>query len=551
MFYVRSSRSGTDLWAIRLLALPALALACLMPSVAWSQSAPPGSATPGGPYHFVYLRGADTLGTETVTLGARAASGVLNLRGQPRMEWSHAVADSGARLGPLTVSVFAPDSPTGSPAMQRVVFTQIADSMVMQATTSSGELQRKARATRAGVTPFLGQSVVHATFITALARRLKLSTLPVFEVLGFQTFDMAVVGEGISTTSSVAGLAIVTLWQNGSPQEISVAAQRLRVVRTESAPSVALPPATPSYAAPADAPYTAEDVTIPTPRGYTLAGTLTRPRGARGPVPVVVTISGSGPQERDARSSTVPGYAPFREFADTLGRRGIAVLRYDDRGVGASGGARSAASATSADLADDVASVVAYLRTRNDVDARRIALAGHSEGGIIAPMVAARDSGVAAVILIAAPAERGRDIAMKQIRIMLDAESRLTPAQRDSIIATVPGIQNESARTADPWSRFWLTYDPSPTLRSVKQPVLILQGATDSQVPVNQAAMLERALKEAGNSSVTVKVFPDVNHLMVHDTSGLVLNYGKLTDVTVRRDVRGALADWLMQTLRP
>ncbi|MBA3917051.1 MAG: hypothetical protein C0516_00530 [Gemmatimonas sp.] len=546
MFFVRSSRGGGCVWGMVVTVLTAVA-GLSMPRAVRAQSAPTAG---DGAMRYVYLRGNDTIATEAITIDPRAIVGVLDLRGQVRIEWQHVVSADGVTLGPLNLSVFAPGSPSGSPAIQRFVFTQAADSMVMEG-TASGLSQRKAAPSRSGTTPLINQSALHMALITSMARKLGRSTLPIFTTNDGQTMDLAVAGAGDSTVSTLAGLSIVTEWRDGAPHQIRLAAQRLRIVRTESASSVAPSPTTLSYAAPADAPYMSEDVIIPTPHGFSLAGTLTRPRGARGPVPVVVTISGSGPQDRDSRSATVRGYAPFRDFADTLGRRGIAVLRYDDRGVGASGGRGALRdTATSADFADDVASVVAYLRTRQDVDPRRIALAGHSEGGIIAPMIAARDSGIAAVVLIAAPAEKGRDIAKHQIRIMLDADSLLPPAQRDSIIGTVPGRQDVAVRTADPWTRFWLTYDPIPALQLMKQPVLILQGATDTQVPVDQAGLVQRALRESGNSKVTVRVFPEVNHLLVHDTSGLVFNYGKLRDLRVRGDVRGALADWLVQTLR-
>jgi len=127
-----------------------------------------------------------------------------------------------------------------------------------------------------------------------------------------------------------------------------------------------------------------------------LSGTLTRPRGTGARVPVVVTITGSGPQDRDGRLAGINGYRPFRALADTLGRRGVAVLRFDERGVGGSTG--TYAGATTQDFAADVRAALAWLRTRPDVDPRRLALLGHSEGGIVAPMVAATDS-VAAVVL--------------------------------------------------------------------------------------------------------------------------------------------------------
>jgi dipeptidyl aminopeptidase/acylaminoacyl peptidase len=271
------------------------------------------------------------------------------------------------------------------------------------------------------------------------------------------------------------------------------------------------------------------------------------PKNARGKVPVVVTISGSGPQERDSRIATVPGYAIFRDIADTLSRRGIAVLRYDDRGVGESGGRPSAVNGTSADWADDARSVVTMLRARADIDGQRIALVGHSEGGIIAPMVAVSDAQLRAVALLAGPAYAGRRISLFQNRQALDATPALTPAQRDSIMAKVPAMLDT---VSQPWTKFWLAYDPLPTAQRVKQPVLILQGDSDMQVTPEQADTLATALRRAGNRAVTLKRFPATNHLFLADASGAPQGYGALKDVHVRRDVLGTLADWLVTTLK-
>jgi Dipeptidyl aminopeptidases/acylaminoacyl-peptidases len=151
-----------------------------------------------------------------------------------------------------------------------------------------------------------------------------------------------------------------------------------------------------SYAAPAGAPYTAEEVKVRTTAGLTLAGTLTLPTGRRGTrLPAVVLITGSGPEDRDEASPLLPdGYRPFREIADTLSRRGIAVLRLDDRGVG--GSDAGPAAATSSDFADDVRAAVAWLRARPEIDPTRVGLVGHSEGAIIAPMSRRRTPGCAA-----------------------------------------------------------------------------------------------------------------------------------------------------------
>ena len=201
------------------------------------------------------------------------------------------------------------------------------------------------------------------------------------------------------------------------------------------APAGAWAPAPTSYAPPPGAPYTAEDVTLTTRAGIRLTGTITVPpsrAGARHPA--VVLITGSGSQDRDEATPAVPGYRPFREIADTLSRRGIVVLRLDDRGIG--GSDAGPPTATSADFADDIRAAVAWLRARPDVDPARVGLVGHSEGAIIAPLVAVEDARLRAVVLLEAPAERGRLILAEQQRMLLGGDSTRSPAQRDSAART-------------------------------------------------------------------------------------------------------------------
>jgi hypothetical protein len=243
----------------------------------------------------------------------------------------------------------------------------------------------------------------------------------------------------------------------------------------------------------------------------------------------------------------VRGYRPFREIADTLGRRGIAVLRLDDRGYGGSGG--NGATATSVDFADDVRAALAWLRAQPDVDARRLALLGHSEGGLIAPLVAVRDSALAGIVLLAGPAWSGRRIIAYQNTIAIDRQPGMTVARRDTIIAGAMRAVDSTA-VVSPWLRYFLDYDPLPTLRRVRAPVLILQGATDLQVAPSQANELAAALRAGGNTRVTTRVFPETNHLFLVDPSGDPTRYSSLTDTHVRRDVLGAIADWLVTTLR-
>jgi alpha-beta hydrolase superfamily lysophospholipase len=302
-----------------------------------------------------------------------------------------------------------------------------------------------------------------------------------------------------------------------------------------------------SYAAPAGAPYTAEEVTLRTPAGLALGGTLTVPvhrAGAR--VPAVVLITGSGAQDRDEWTPTLDRWRPFRAMADTLSRRGIAVLRLDDRGVGRS--AAGPAGATSADYADDVRAAVAWLRARAEVDPARVGLVGHSEGGIIAPMVAAGDPRLRGVVLIAGTASRGREILAGQRRVIIGGDTALTRARRDSLLAA-SAKEADSAIAVPGWLHWFADYDPLPTARRVRAPTLILQGETDRQVPVEEARRLAAAMRAAGNRRVTVRTFPRMNHLLVDDASGNPLGYTTLPSYEVRRDLLGVLADWLARTL--
>jgi dipeptidyl aminopeptidase/acylaminoacyl peptidase len=305
----------------------------------------------------------------------------------------------------------------------------------------------------------------------------------------------------------------------------------------------------PDYSAPADAPYTAENVLVKTPAGHTLAGTLTLPKGASGGsrVPAIVTISGSGQQNRD---SELPfgGYRPFRQLADSLARRGIAVLRMDDRGVGESGGTFKGS--TSADFGEDTRAGLAYLRTRPEIRADRLGVLGHSEGAVIAPMVAEKEPDLKAVVLLAGVAEPPRSALAFQIKNMYDHDTKLTPEKRAEMTAAIP-TRIEGMMAADPWMKYFLTIDPAANMRKVKTPVLILTGSNDKQAVPQQVALQEAAFKEGGNKDVTARVVPGVNHLFVEDADGFPGNYSKLpAPVTMRADVVQTVTDWLVKHLR-
>jgi dipeptidyl aminopeptidase/acylaminoacyl peptidase len=308
------------------------------------------------------------------------------------------------------------------------------------------------------------------------------------------------------------------------------------------------PPPKPDYSAPADAPYIAEEVVVKTPAGHTLAGTLTLPKSASrtNPVSAIVTVTGSGPQDRDENIG-LPGFRPFRQLADSLARRGIAVLRMDDRGTGASGGTFKGS--TSADFAEDVRAGLAYLRTRPEIRADRLGVLGHSEGAIIAPMVAEKEPTLRAIVLLAGIARPGRTALHFQLKNGIERNTKLTPEMRTSHNAELP--KRIDAMMSDPWMKFFLTYDPAPSMRRVKTPVLILTGSRDQQAVPEEVALQEAAFKEGGNKDVTARVLPEVNHLFVQDTDGFPGNYVKLPPpVMMRTDVVEMITDWLAQRLR-
>ncbi|HEY6827925.1 MAG TPA: alpha/beta fold hydrolase, partial [Gemmatimonadaceae bacterium] len=294
-------------------------------------------------------------------------------------------------------------------------------------------------------------------------------------------------------------------------------------------------------------PYSSRDVTVESVPGVRLAGTILMPPGA-GPFPAVVMVTGSGPQNRNEE---LLGHKPFLVIADYLARHGIASLRYDDRGIAASTG--NFAASTSADFADDAQAAVAFLRKQPGIAPGHVGIIGHSEGGLIAPMVAARDTSVAFIVLLAGPGLPGDSIlllqgeliakannapqamidtnlavnsrlfaAVKGARDSADAAARVN-AIADRMTASLPVTQQAQARTQletvkaqvlAPWMQYFLKYDPRTALRQVRVPVLALDGSLDLQVPPKaDLAAIDTTLKRAGNRDYEVKELPGLNHL--------------------------------------
>ncbi len=307
----------------------------------------------------------------------------------------------------------------------------------------------------------------------------------------------------------------------------------------------------PDYSAPAGAPYTAENVRISVrPQSgdtFALAGTLTLPTGGRRPFPVVITVSGSGQQNRDEELwPLLTQYRPFRQIAERLARAGIAVLRYDDRGIGGSGGPLG----TTADYADDVGQIAAWLRQRPEVDGRRIIVLGHSEGGAIGPLAAVADPRIAGVVMMAGPGKPGRAILRDQFTRPILTAPGLDDSTRQRLLADVPRQLDEFA-AANPWTRWFDTWDPLATARRVRVPVLILQGALDRQVSAGQADTLAAAMRAAGNRRVTVKVYPGLNHLFLPtDGDGSPSEYPGLRQQALPDEVLDDIAGWLERVVR-
>jgi alpha-beta hydrolase superfamily lysophospholipase len=315
------------------------------------------------------------------------------------------------------------------------------------------------------------------------------------------------------------------------------------------------------YDAPPNAAFTAEEVEIVV-KGYKLAGTLLLPKTGRRPFPAAITITGSGQQTRDESLgiSGLESYKPFRQIAETLASRGVAVLRVDDRGVGASTGTETLEAATTLDFADDVRAQVAYLRTRREIAPARIALIGHSEGGVIAPLVASTDERIAAIVLMAGTAKRGDEVLLYQLNrpfdnnpILPEAEKTARRAENEKMLRTV--IEGGDTTSLPQllrhtWTKAFLTYDPLPAIRKVRQPVLILQGALDRQVTADQATMLEQAAQSSGNKDVTTHVFPTLNHLFLPAKTGEPSEYSALETKVLGDDLLNVLGDWLQSKLK-
>ena len=506
-----------------------LAIVLGMPAVAAAQSET-----------FVVRLGTDVIAQETFTRNAGRLEGELSGGAFPQ-RMNYMLELSAGK--PVTMRLDV--TPNGSDTATTRATLQFAGDSVFVQQTRAGVAQPEQRlATQAGAIPFINLSFALTELVMAGQRAVGDSvTVPLFLVGNGATLSARV--KWIATDSALMTLGGVELRMHldarGRILHATVPTQNVTVERVAGTLSRARHEA-PDYSAPAGAAYSAENVGIKTPGGHTLAGTLTLPKSRTGRVPAVITITGSGPQDRDESLTGMRGYRPFRQIAESLAARGVAVLRYDDRGYGGSTGVHGAAS--SLDFAQDARAALAWLRARPEIDASRVFLLGHSEGGLIAPLVAAEDTALAGIVLLAGPAYVGRRILEYQTRHGLDLQAGKTPAERDSLFRL--SMQSlDSAATQQPWLRFFATHDPLPVVRRVRVPVLIVHGATDRQVTADQAEILARELRSSGNTDVALHVLPEVNHLFLKDPLGHAQGYSALPNRTVVPELLQIVADWI------
>ncbi len=331
-------------------------------------------------------------------------------------------------------------------------------------------------------------------------------------------------------------------------------------------------------------PYSINEVRFPNkPGGNVLDGTLTLPKKSMRLPPVVVLVSGSGPQDRD---ETLFGHKPFHVIADYLTRRGVAVLRYDDRGVGGSTGEYQYG--THMDFATDAAAAVAYLKTRKEIDPKKIGIIGHSEGGMLAPIVATEHPGnVAFIVMLAGPGVRGDLTILSQSKAigllsglpesLVDLNQQFSRALFDLLLAKNPDpakveelgkkfegevkqlknidgevlanlgetIKKQLEGFDKPWLPNFLKYDPGPTLEKVTCPVLALNGEKDLQVlSAVHLPEIKKRLKTNKNPHTRVQELKGLNHLFQDCVSGLPMEYGKIEE-TFSPAALKLINDWI------
>ena len=363
-------------------------------------------------------------------------------------------------------------------------------------------------------------------------------------------------------------------WSQGVPLPLELKKITVAEMKKDAAPPKR--PQTPK----APFPYESKNVTIKNNEAdLTLAATLTIPKNVKGKLPCAILISGSGAQDRD---ESLMDHKPFWIIADHLSRNGIACLRFDDRGTAKSTGDHD--KATSADFATDVSAIIDFLKKQPQINSSKIGLVGHSEGGLIAPMVATKRDDVAFIVMLAGPGVNGEKILKNQLRLILKAsgaadkevevaaflQNKMIELGKtkdkisdedmasivDALVKKFPEQEKEkkeilangkagATRLSTPWMRYFLTYEPGPTLSKVKCPVLVLNGTKDTQVdPKLNLPAIKAAFKAGGKTNYKMVELENLNHLFQNCETGGLEEYQSIEETFSPKALK-LVSDWI------
>jgi pimeloyl-ACP methyl ester carboxylesterase len=546
----------------------ALTLAGITSTPAAAEQAPvqPAGATAKPTGYAIFLRG-NPVGREEVTVRSDATGMTITVQGR-----------LAAPLNVVTRRAEMKYAPDGSPERFSLEGTANGADVMVRTSFANGTAQTEGNQGTAKIAtshPFSPQAVVlpngvfslYAALADRLSRvtagaELKAYILPLAEIgvkvvsdqpdriqvgttlLDVQRYDLLFSNPGGDVAMSL------TAGDGGRLIRLTIPSQAIEVVRED----VASPTSRTSvFSNPGD-----EAVVIPV-TGFNLGATITKPTGtgAATRMPAVILLAGSGVGDRDG---VVQGVPTLAQLAGAMADAGFLAIRYDKRGFGQSGGRSE--SATIQDYAEDVRAVVRWLQQRSDVDPKRIAVVGHSEGAWVGLLAASRERRIAAVASIAAPSTTGAELVLEQQQRALD-QMKITPEEREKKVALQKQIQSavisgkgwelipqEERRAADtPWFQSLLTFDPARVMKDVRQPLVFVHGELDKQVPVAHADRLaDLARKDSDSKSVDVVVVRGVNHLLIPAFTGEVTEYASLNDRNVSKSVSGAITAWLTTT---
>jgi dipeptidyl aminopeptidase/acylaminoacyl peptidase len=532
----------------------------------WGVAAAQPQATSGQVGYLVFVRGGP-IGRETVTLTRDQTGITITSQGRMLAPFNATLRNAEFKYtADWTPTAFALDATVNdNPVQIRTTFTD------GKATTQGTGAGQPISATHTVVPKtLLHANGVFASYV-ALARRLvenseegaefRIYVIPTNEItarvkaihrermqIGTNVLDVRRFELVYANPSGELSINL-TANEDGSLVRVNVPSESLDIVREDVASSTSR---TQIYSNRGD-----EAVTIPA-TGFNIGATLTRPAGGTtARLGAVVLLAGAGVGDRDG---VVQGVPTLAQLAGAIAESGLLAVRYDKRGNGQSGGRSESATVT--DFAEDVRAVVRWLEKRPDVDPKRIAIVGHSEGAWVGLLAASRERRIAAVVSIAGSATTGAELILEQQRHALEL-MKLPSEERDKRIAlqqqihsavltgkgweTVPPQLRKEADT--PWFQSLLAFDPAKVLEDVRQPMLFVHGALDRQVPVEHVERLsDLARKESKSKSVEVVVIRGVNHLLVPAVTGETDEYGTLTDRNVSKDVTMVVSDWLKKT---